>query len=231
VDEQMEQALKGGCQTDGLVRVGETVRRPQHARSEFVHSVLEHLASVGFDGAPRLLGIDEQGREVLTYFPGEVLDRAPVHLSDARLESAGRLIRRFHDATAGTPLTGGEEVVCHSDLGPHNIVFDGEMAVGIIDWDDGVAPGPRLIDFAHAVWCCADVCEDEVDVPEQARKVRLMCEAYGWQDPAAVVDEIAARFRRARDTHAAARRTKAVAVFEEMMVWMERNGPALKAGL
>ena len=43
----------------GWVRVGDSVRRPLHARSEYVHAVLEHLASVGFDGAPRLLGIDE----------------------------------------------------------------------------------------------------------------------------------------------------------------------------
>jgi hypothetical protein len=95
----MEQALEGGCQTDGVVRVGETVRRPLHARSEYVHSVLEHLASVGFDGAPRLLGVDEIGTS----------------------------------------------------------------------------------------------------------------------------------FRRARDNHAACGRAKAVAIFEEMMIWMERNGPELKA--
>jgi hypothetical protein len=231
VDELTELALEGGAQTDGVVRVGETVRRPLSARSEYVQAVLEHLESAGFDGAPRLLGIDEQGREVLTYIPGEVVVAAPAGLSDVRLTSAARLIRRFHDATAGTALAGDEEVVCHADLGSHNIVFDGEEAVGLIDWNDEVAPGPRLIDFAHAVWCCADVCQADVEVPEQARKVRLMCDAYGWEEPVAVVDEIAARFRRARDAHAAAGRAKAVTIFEEMMVWMERNGPALKAAV
>jgi hypothetical protein len=29
----------------------------------------------------------------------------------------------------------------------------------------------------HAVRCCAGVCEPEVAVAEQARKVRLMCDA------------------------------------------------------
>lgn len=222
----------GGAQTDGVVRVGETVRRPLHARSAYVHAVLEHLKAVGFDGAPRVLGIDEQGREVLTYIPGKVVVAAPAHLSDARLISAAQLIRGFHDATAGTPLAGDEEVVCHGDLGAHNIVFDGEDAVALIDWDDGVAPGSRLIDFAHAVWCCADVCVDGVEVQEQARKARLMCAAYGWEGAAAVVvDEIAARFRRARDAHVAAGRSKAVAIFEGMMDWMSRHGPALKADL
>jgi aminoglycoside phosphotransferase (APT) family kinase protein len=231
MDERAEQALDGGCQTDGVVRVGETVHRPAHARSDDIRRLLEHLAAAGFDGAPRPLGTDEQGRDVLSYVPGEVVARSPAQLSDARLENAARLIRSFHDATAGTPLAGREEVVCHGDLGPHNIVFDGEAAVAIIDWDADVAPGPRLVDLAHAVWCCADVCEEQVETVEQARKLRLMCDAYGWEDPAAVVDEIAARFRRARDAHAAAGRATAVAIFERMMEWMERNGPALKAEL
>lgn len=230
MDPLTEQALDGGCQTVGVVRVGDSVRRPLHARSEYVHAVLEHLAAAGFDGAPRLLGIDEQGREVLSFLAGETLVRSPFGLSDARVQSAARLVRRFHDATAGTPLAGDEEIVCHGDLGPHNIVFAGERAVGIIDWDEDVGPGPRLVDFADAVWSCADVCEPAVAVSEQARKVRLMCHAYGWPDAVAVIDEIAARFRRARDEHARAGRTKAVAVFETMMAWMAANDAALKTG-
>lgn len=229
MDDLAEQALEGGCQTAGVVRVGETVRRPLHARSDYVHAVLEHLSRVGFDGAPRLLGIDEQGREMLSHFAGEVPARSPFRLSDARLQSAGRLIRRFHDATAGTPLAGGEEVVCHGDLGPHNIVFDGDAAVGLIDWDDGVGPGTRLVDFAHAAWCCADVCEEGVDVREQGRKVRTLCDAYGWEEPSAVIDEIAARFRRARDDHAASGRRRAAVIFDGMIAWMERNRAALEA--
>ena len=231
MDPLTEQALDGGCQTVGVVRVGDTVRRPLHARSEYVHAVLEHLASVGFDGAPRLLGIDERGREMLSFLAGETLLRSPFGLSDARVQSAARLVRRFHDATAGTALAGEEEIVCHGDLGPHNIVFAGERAVGIIDWDEDVRPGPRLVDFADAVWSCADVCDAEVAVSEQARKVRLMCDAYGWQDAGAVIDEIAARFRRARDAHARAARTKAVAVFETIIAWMDANDAALRAGL
>jgi aminoglycoside phosphotransferase (APT) family kinase protein len=224
-----ELVLDGGAQTDGVVRVGDTVRRPLHQRSDYVHAVLAHLHAVGFDRAPRVLGIDARGREVLSYIDGEVVAIAPARLSDARLISAARLVREFHDATAGTPLARGGEVVCHGDLGSHNIVFDGERAVGLIDWDSGVGPGPRLVDFAHAVWCCADVCEEEVEVSEQARKVRLMCVAYGWEDVAAVVDEIAARFRRARDAHAAAGRVEGVIIFERMIEWMEQNAPALTA--
>jgi hypothetical protein len=167
VDELTEQALAGGQQTKGIVRVGQTVRRPLHDRSNYVHALLRHLEAVGFDGAPRLLGIDAQGREVLTYIPGEVVVRSPTWLSDARLDSAARLIRRFHDATAGTALAGDQEVVGHGDIGSHNIVFDGDVAVGIIDWDVSVGPGSRLVDLGHAVWCCADVAEQDVPWPSR----------------------------------------------------------------
>jgi hypothetical protein len=37
-----------------------------------VHALLRHLAGAGFDGAPRFLGIDGQGREMLSYIDGEV---------------------------------------------------------------------------------------------------------------------------------------------------------------
>jgi hypothetical protein len=189
-------ALDGGRQTLGIVRIGDTVHRPLHARSAEVHRLLGHLETVGFDGAPRYLGTDEDGREVLTFLPGEAIHRTPAGLSDTQLVSAAELVRRFHDATSGSALVERDEVVCHGDLGPHNMLFAGDVAVAIIDWDDGVAPGPRLVDFAHAVWCCADVCEPEVDVAEQARKVRVMCAAYGSMEPAAVIDEITDLLRR-----------------------------------
>jgi aminoglycoside phosphotransferase (APT) family kinase protein len=194
-----------------------------------VHELLGHLEQVGFAGAPRFLGLDGQGREILTYFEGEVLVGSPVCMSDERIISTSRLIQRFHDATAGTALARGQEIVAHNDLGPHNIVFDGDKAVGIIDWDDDVGPGRRLVDFAHAVWCCADVCEAEVEVAEQARKARLMCEAYGRFTPAAVIDEITARFRRAQADHTRHGRDQGAAIFAEMVCWMEEHEPALKA--
>ena len=229
MDELAEQPLAGGYQTQGIVRVGQTVRRALHERSDYVHALLRHLEAVGFDGAPRLLGIDEQGREVLTYLPGEVIVRSQARLPDARLDSAAHLIRRFHDATAGSSLAGDQEVVCHGDLGPHNLVFDGDAAVGIIDWDASVAPGSRLVDIGHAVWCCADVAERAVPVAEQARRVRRMCDAYGWADVDLIVQEIGDRFRRARDQHAQAGRTKGAAIFDRKVRWMDQKTAALIA--
>lgn len=49
--------LVGGDVTEGVVRVGDTVRRPVGSHSPLVHTLLRHLEEVGFPGAPRFLGI------------------------------------------------------------------------------------------------------------------------------------------------------------------------------
>jgi hypothetical protein len=36
-----------------------------------VHQLLLHLEKKGFAGSPRFLGLDEQGREILTFLEGE----------------------------------------------------------------------------------------------------------------------------------------------------------------
>ena len=61
--------------TEGVVRVGRTVRRPVRPHTAAVHALLRHLEAAGFDGAPRVLGIDAKNREVLTYLPGVVTRR------------------------------------------------------------------------------------------------------------------------------------------------------------
>ena len=223
MSEESEEPLLGGAQTCGVVRRAGTVHRPRHSRSEYVQAVLTYLEAAGFTGAPRALGFDPAGREVVSYVTGAVPHRFPFNLSDEQLVSAAGLVRRFHDTIAGSALCAGHEVVCHGDLGPHNTVFRGQSAVAIIDWDADVGPGLRIVDFAHAVWCYADVTEAGVPVAEQARRIQLMCDVYGQVTPADVLTELTARFGRARAQHAARGRAKGVAVFDALIEWLARN--------
>lgn len=222
--EGLEHPLAARGQTEGLVRVGMTVRRPASPRAHYVRALLRHLEVVGFEGAPRSLGYDDRGRHVLSFIEGEVPHSLPFGLSDAQLISATELIRSFHDVSALSPFRDGQEVVCHGDLGPHNTVFRGDVAVALIDWDDDVGPGRRAVDVAHAVWCFADLTEAAVPVDEQARKARLMCDGYPGLTPAIVVNELTARFQRARAQHANAGRLGGVQTFERLLDWMETNG-------
>jgi aminoglycoside phosphotransferase (APT) family kinase protein len=147
-----EVPLGGGWSTGGVVRVGDTVRRPPEHSSQLMRDVLVHLEDVGFDAAPRWLGRDEQGRDILTFLEGETFsDTRRLTWSDGQLAAAGALLRRYHDAVAGIVLAGGSEVVCHGDFGPWNLIWVGGVPRSVIDFDNA-HPGPRMEDVGYALW-------------------------------------------------------------------------------
>jgi hypothetical protein len=217
-----QEPLVGGRQTESIVRMGNTVRRAPGANAQYVRALLVFLESRGFNESPRWLRVDERGRDILTFISGEVAHGDAAGLSDARLTSSAKLVRRFHDATAESMLAQGCEVVAHTDLGPHNTVFRGDEAVGLIDWDDA-EPGTRLLDFAHAVWCFVPVGEEGGPLDRQGRRIRLLCDSYGWSDVSEVIDEIGQRLRRAARHHAVAGHEKGVDIFNNLSAWLSTN--------
>jgi hypothetical protein len=220
-----EVPLHGGEDTPGVVRVGDTVRRPPGPNAAFVQALLLHLEGVGFGGAPRFLGIDSRGREVLTYLPGAiVLDGPP--LGHAQLVAAAGLVRAFHDATAGTALAGAAEVVRHGDLGPHNTVFHDGHPIALIDWGDA-GPGTRLDDLADAVWCYGSIGAEGGPIDEQAGRIAVLCDAYGWDDRPAVVAAIRADLARALARHEREGRPAAADVFRPWVAWWSAHAAAL----
>jgi len=174
--------LTGGRTTNGVVRAGDTVRRPRGAHSAFVSRLLDRLEAVGFDGAPRALGCDERGRDILSWIDGIVPDELSFH-DDATLAAAARLIRRYHDATAcfvvaeGAGRT-GSEIVCHNDLSPCNFVFRAGLPVAIIDFD-AAAPGTRAQDLGYAAWLWLDIGAEALGASEQSRRLAIFRDGYG----------------------------------------------------
>ncbi|MDN3936080.1 hypothetical protein QWJ39_07110 [Arthrobacter sp. YD4] len=69
--------MPAGDVTEGVVRVGGTIRRPHQPQSLAVAAYLDWLEDAGFDGSPRFLGRDDQGRDVLTYLPGACAGAEP----------------------------------------------------------------------------------------------------------------------------------------------------------
>ena len=186
--------LPGGTVTP-VIRVGDTVRRPTGFWSPSVHALLRHLED--FPGSPRFLGIDDQGREIVTFLPGEVtVDGPPAGMfSESALIAAAHLLRAFHDATTGwipehddwqfqvgAPTSG--PVICHNDVGPYNSVYRAGRPAAFIDWDFA-APGPREWDVAYALWRFVPLYDDaacaRLGWPITARGPRIarFLDAYG----------------------------------------------------
>jgi hypothetical protein len=202
---QAEIPLAGGDVTEGVVRVGGTVRRPVGPHSPLVHALLAHLESAGFEGAPRFLGIDESGREVLSYIDGEVAGRPrpPWIADETRLASVGRLVRAYDDAAASfTPppdaLPGTKaaepqgippapayppELIGHVDITPENVIFRNGRAFALIDFDLA-KPATRADEMFNAMLWWAPLSDPRdvdpllrhVDVP---RRTRILADAYG----------------------------------------------------
>ena len=179
-----EEVLPGNV-TSGVVRVGDTVRRPVQPWSATVDALLEHLWTVGFTGAPRPLGRDEQGRQVLEYVPGDLGADSGTY-SEAELRSIGRMLADLHRALAGfTPPADAvwnrlippdrEEQLCHNDVAPWNLVRSARGWV-LIDWD-AAAPGSRLWDIAYAAQSMAGLRADRA-VPESAARLRVFVDGY-----------------------------------------------------
>ncbi|KJE25189.1 putative homoserine kinase type II (protein kinase fold) [Frankia torreyi] len=184
-----EEELLPGNVTTGVVRVGQTVRRPVGPWTDAVDALLEHLHAVGFTGAPRPLGRDAQGRQVLEYIPGELGAVAGTY-SVAELFSIGRMLADLHRALAGfAPPAGAvwnrvippdrEDFVCQNDVAPWNLVRSARGWV-LIDWD-GAAPSSRLWDLAYAAQSMAGLRADR-PVAESAARLRTVVDGYGLDE-------------------------------------------------
>lgn len=171
--------LSGGRVTRGVVRIGNTVRRPSSPNSEFVSRLLLHLARHGFDAVPVPLGMDTHGRDVLTFLEGDVPAELGYH-EDATLQGAAMLIRRFHDASARLAAMdwAGIEIICHNDLSPCNFVFREGTPNAIIDFD-AAAPGTRAHDLGYAAWLWLDIGSPDFAPNEQGRRLSVFLAAYG----------------------------------------------------
>jgi len=173
--------LSGGATRAGVVRVGDTVRRPRTDRSEFVERVLRRLESASIAGMPRWLGSDAQGRDVLSYQHGDTgHDRDT--WSDEQLSALARLVRSMHDALAGSPEAGDAETVCHNDIAPWNVIVEGDLPTGLIDFDDA-APGRRVEDVAYLAWVFCGLGPGGPSVAEQSRRIEHVCAAYAVGSP------------------------------------------------
>jgi phosphotransferase family enzyme len=223
-----------------VVRVGETVRRPPEPAG--VRALLQHYERVAFDGAPRFLGVDEQGREMLSFVVGEPAF-APVPSTHEVVAAIGRLLRRAHDAQAGfvPPPDPGwiqtvdepPEVIGHLDLFWTNVIFRDGIPAALIDWELA-APTSRTLDVALAATYWAGIRIDEqlvewgIPLDSRGERLRLLCDSYGLDGSqrSALLDALI-EHRRSRLRRGAFRGTAPVEVIRANLRWTEDHAAEL----
>jgi hypothetical protein len=215
-----------------VVRIGDTVRRPPGP--EHVRQLLLWYERVGFDGAPRFLGYDEKGREILSFVEGDP-GFAPVPSSDDVVVGIGQLLRRAHDAQEGFAPPG--QVVAHMDLFWTNVIFRNGAPVALIDWELA-RPATRVLELALAATYWAGIRIDDqltewgIPLERRGERLQLLCDAYGLDRAGrtSLMAELIA-YRRERIASGTFRGTVPAEVIEANLRWTEENADDLNAFL
>ncbi len=188
-----------------------------------MQSLLRHLEKVGFVGVPRALGLDEHGREVLSFLPGNTVgDARPwpawVHSDDALVQVAD-WVRSYHSVVAdfepavdASWREGGQWrpglIVGHNDAAPYNAAWDDDgRLLGFFDWDFA-APVSLEWDLAFTAFAwvplhARHVAEAEgfAAFDQRPRRLQLFLQRYGWRgDTAAFLRTVQARVLASAET-------------------------------
>jgi hypothetical protein len=201
----------------GAWRVGGTVHRTAGPWTAAVHALLDFLGP-RVEHIPRVLGFDEQGREVLTFLPGRVVDVDTGLLTPGQIDSLMSWTRSFHEAVAGFshpgpwryPPVPQASFIGHNDIAPYNVCFDGDEVAGVFDWDLA-GPTTPLMELAFIAWNCVPLWRDIGD-QVSAERIQRICSAYGGIHPRQLVDAVPRRI-------------------QTMLDWIPRGAAAGDAGL
>lgn len=201
------------------------MRRPPGPNAELAREVLLRLERAGFDAAPRWLGLDEQGRDVLSWIEGETFtERSRLHpyigdppdritFTEGQLAAVFRLLRRYHDVF-------GDEIVCHGDFGPWNLVWRDGLPVGVIDFDH-VHAGEAAEDVAYALRMFVSYGFAEAEPEELVRRTRAALAVYGCDFEVPAI--LAAEYDRAEERCLANGWQRQLAKLPTERAWLEAN--------
>lgn len=202
--DDVEIPLLGGDVTEGVVRVGDTVRRPRSPQSGAIAAYLEALEAAGFAESPRYLGVDAKDRDILTFVEGTTAGRPMEDWAAGPeiLTQIAAMQRRLHDATTldlalpegsafGEPVRmegvpdayDRADVLGHNDLTPDNLIFRERRLVGVIDFDMA-GPTTRLLDIVTTLLYWAPIRDPDDRDPvlrdaDSGARMRLYANAYG----------------------------------------------------
>lgn len=217
MNEHSKEELLTGGNVSNVYRSGNTVRREMKPGSDKVHALLKHLEKEGYEYGPKFLGIDKEGREILSFIEGEA-GNYPLKeymWSDTVLSEIAKMLRLYHDTVSNFPIDDHWqivdntpekiEVLCHNDFAIYNIIFNKEKPVGVIDFDMA-APGPRLWDIAYTLYTCVPLSRfylaetgDRVDYQSAIhadsikKRVKLFFDAYGERIPENYIEMVLLR--------------------------------------
>lgn len=181
-----------------------------------MHELLTWLAGEGLGGIPHVGGVDDDGREIVSYIEGRGVPVDDEIVLDTVLVEAVGWLRDFHDLVDSYQpdgprtwrQTGAEpvelepgQIVCHNDPGAYNWIVQSGHFVAMIDWDLA-GPGDPIDDLAFLCWTAIPLYRD-IGAAETARRIDLVVDAYAEWGPLTLLDAVERRMTTATERIAA----------------------------
>lgn len=181
-----------------MQRRGSIVTHPAQPWTATNHAFLRHLAENGFAEAPRVVGFDDSGNELLEWIDGEMFPHTVWPNPEQSLHDVGNMLRRMHeigrqfrepDDAVWMPwslhTTGPGTVISHGNIAPWHVVFRDGRPVGLIGWEFSGFVDP-VEEVAVTGWYCAQLFDDDVArrqhlpaAPIRARWFHAFLDGYG----------------------------------------------------
>jgi len=170
-----------------VVKVGDTVRKEPSENSELVREVMAVLSNNNFQYSPKYLGIDQKGREIMTYIEGEQMNHTEITVD--LMKQTLKVLKQFHNIFSTSDLSQDQETVLHTDYAPWNLIVKEGKLVGVIDFDK-VIPGKRIYDVAYICWNLLDIGSKNSNFTEEEilKYLPILINAYGEIDTSEFVD-------------------------------------------
>jgi len=198
-----------------VVRIGDVVRHPKQPWSASAHALLSYLRDAGFTEAPAPgpLGPDYDDVAFIEGVSGD--DACLLVTSDEAVAAVAQMLRRYHDLIAdwrpdvppvwfdGQVGTGtGDQLVCHGDVAPWNLIWRDGQLVGLIDWEFATI-GSRREDIAYALHYLVPFRDRSYwqgvlgmsAKPRRRHRIAVFAEAYGIEVDDHLVEEVLASQR------------------------------------
>lgn len=184
---QEEIPFASGESGQKVVKVEDTVRKEPSENSKLVREVMTVLSSSNFQYSPNYLGIDQKGREIMTYIEGKQMNHTEITL-DLMKQTLG-VLKRYHDIFSISELSENEETLLHTDYAPWNLIVREGKLVGIIDFDKA-KPGKRISDVVYICWNLLDIGSEDSNLTEEEifKYLPVLVGAYGEIDTSDFVD-------------------------------------------
>jgi tRNA A-37 threonylcarbamoyl transferase component Bud32 len=169
--------LTGGRVTKNVTKIGKFVHRPCCNNSSFVHNTLLWKEKKNPTIAPHFIGIDDDGREIITFLEGYSPDNLG-NFSNKQLYNAGKIINNLHNVLSDFPDCKYDQTVCHNDLSPCNFMFQNDAPYAVFDWDTAEIGDP-MNDLAYSIWMWCDIGNREQSIELVNDKINSIMDGYG----------------------------------------------------